>query len=348
MIKAQCIYCGKDFDKERKEHVYCSKHCFYEHRKIVTKTKDLPKVKCKECGKLFEVPKYETKSRKFCSHKCYHINKKKHAPTGENNIFWKGGLITKNCEVCGKGFKVKRYLHERGQGRFCSMKCRGISMKGKNCGESNPNYNSKKIKCEICGKEFSRPISQLENRNHVCCSNECYWELRSKVFVGKNHSNWKERVKINCDGCGKEIEITQYEMNASKTHFCNKDCFIKYYKGEMHHCWKGGLSINPYCEKFNKEFKNRVRTFFEHRCVVCGKTMEENGNRLLDVHHVDYNKDACCNGNNRLFVILCSSCHMKTNFNREYWKEYFIKLIESDYEGKCYYTKEEYKELFKL
>lgn len=38
------------------------------------------------------------------------------------------------------------------------------------------------------------------------------------------------------------------------------------------------------------------------------------------VHHIDYNK-LNCNPNN--LITLCKSCHMKTNFNREYWLDYF-------------------------
>ena len=34
--------------------------------------------------------------------------------------------------------------------------------------------------------------------------------------------------------------------------------------------WKGGISFEPYCEKFNEEFKERVRAFFGYRCQYPG------------------------------------------------------------------------------
>lgn len=109
--------------------------------------------------------------------------------------------------------------------------------------------------------------------------------------------------------------------------------------GEKSPLWKGGISFEPYCVLFNNEFKERARDFFNNKCVECGKTEAENG-RKLDVHHVNYHKDACCNENIKpLFVTLCTSCHMKTNFNREYWEEKYTNLINVNYDGKCYLSK---------
>jgi len=42
------------------------------------------------------------------------------------------------------------------------------------------------------------------------------------------------------------------------------------------------------------------------------------------------------------------SCHAKTNHNREHWEQYFADMINSDYGGKCYLTKEEMKEVRRL
>lgn len=122
--------------------------------------------------------------------------------------------------------------------------------------------------------------------------------------------------------------------------------------GENHPNWQGGKSFEPYCNKFDDPFKMRVRTYFNHKCVECGKTNYENG-RNLDVHHVIYDKGICCNGDDvkdRLFVPLCVSCHSKTKTKDQkildYYQERYTNLINTAYSGKCYYTKEEYYKLF--
>ena len=112
-------------------------------------------------------------------------------------------------------------------------------------------------------------------------------------------------------------------------------------RGELSPAWKGGISFAPYCPKFNNEFKTRVRAFFDNKCVLCGKTKEENG-KNLSVHHVNYDKMVCCNENEPIFACLCVSCHTKTNHNRECLREIIEKKINEEYNGKSFYTKEEY------
>jgi hypothetical protein len=109
-------------------------------------------------------------------------------------------------------------------------------------------------------------------------------------------------------------------------------------RGEKCSRWKGGISFEPYCPKFNQEFKKRVRHFFGNTCVMCGKTEEELNERLC-VHHVNYDKMVCCNGTKPLFVSLCRKCHTSTNHNRDYWHGVFINIIESKYGGHCYLPK---------
>ena len=74
--------------------------------------------------------------------------------------------------------------------------------------------------------------------------------------------------------------------------------------GELAPQWKGGVSFEPYCPRFDDDLKERVRLFFDRKCYICGKSeqeqideMKEEGKvpiRKLDVHHVNYNKDTCC------------------------------------------------------
>ena len=118
--------------------------------------------------------------------------------------------------------------------------------------------------------------------------------------------------------------------------------------GESNPNWNGGSSYEPYCPKFNNEFKERVRAFFGYRCMVPGcDHVWQPGESKLAVHHVNFRKDACCAADvTPLFVPVChGSCHAKTNHNRPYWEQYFTEIINRDYGGKCYFTKEEMKEV---
>jgi hypothetical protein len=120
-----------------------------------------------------------------------------------------------------------------------------------------------------------------------------------------------------------------------------------------------------YCELW-KDVNPRVHAFQNHKCFLCG--VPENG-RSHAGHHVFYVKEACCwhsdngiyytnlNARNRqendycigenpnYFVILCKTCHGKTNGgfkNRKKYADLFKQMIDDNYGGKSYFTKEEY------
>lgn len=111
--------------------------------------------------------------------------------------------------------------------------------------------------------------------------------------------------------------------------------------GPLHSNWKGGISRGKYCPKFNNDLKIRIRAFFKHECILCGKTT--NGSvRQLCCHHVEYNKNACCDGKSFNFAALCEKCHAKTNRERARWEYMLHRIIDEIYGGRSYYTKEEY------
>lgn len=100
--------------------------------------------------------------------------------------------------------------------------------------------------------------------------------------------------------------------------------------------WDGFGWAGDYCEKFDNPFRERVRNFFGRRCVNCGKLESDNNGRKLAVHHVTYDKQTCCHNGKPLFVALCTSCHGKTQKQREHWKQRFIETIYIQFGGKCY------------
>jgi len=106
-------------------------------------------------------------------------------------------------------------------------------------------------------------------------------------------------------------------------------------KGENNPRWLGGVSFEPYSPEFNGKLKAFIRERDNHQCQKCG--LKENGN-AHDCHHIDYDKK---NSRPENLITLCSSCHSKTNSNRQYWQNYF-KFQQIKY----WQNKEKQKELF--
>lgn len=113
--------------------------------------------------------------------------------------------------------------------------------------------------------------------------------------------------------------------------------------GENHPNWQGGISHEPYCEKFDEAFRERVRTFWGFKCGNCGRPQSENITKngkvcKLSVHHVHNNKDACCNDDLPWhFIPLCVSCHGKAGHNTKRWERKFTTIIKNKYGGRCYF-----------
>lgn len=249
------------------------------------------------------------------------------------------------CAFCGSVVKQPPSQLKKTKLHFCNRVCYN-------------NYRNSKTKliCLYCGKTFERARWRAqEHQNHFCCH-----EHYLKWHEGKNHQLYN-KVEIACIICGKKFKVKPWRMEKGGAKTCSKKChyaymssFLKdYFKehpilnrlsGENHPQWQGGISFEPYCPKFNKEFKERVRAFFNYRCVECGKTQEEEG-RALCIHHVNYNKKTCCDNTIPLFVPLCDTCHKRTNRHRDYWQLHFTELIYLQHGGKCYYSQEEFAQL---
>lgn len=148
-------------------------------------------------------------------------------------------------------------------------------------------------------------------------------EKRRKALSGrKRPKDVVERIKETCNS-------PEYKQRMSER-----------FRGENNPAWRGGVSFEPYCHLFNDDLKERVREFFGRECVYCGMSENENGMKLA-VHHVNYDKQACCSDGPPEFVATCLGCNAKANYDREEWEELFGYIIQYVYNGKCYYTKEE-------
>lgn len=206
-----------------------------------------------------------------------------------------------------------------------------------NKGENNPRYG------QHCTEETKKKISAIHKgkRGMVGPNNPMYGKRQSKESIKKSadaqrgkpkHSEeHKQRLREKC--------LRFNPMDTPEARKKRSESLMGKLVGDKNPNWRGGSSFEPYCPKFNREFKNRVRAFFDNKCIECGTP--QNGT-VLSVHHVNYLKDACCDPNAiPLFVALCSSCHSKTNGDRKRWDMYFTELITTYYEGKCYLSKEE-------
>lgn len=142
----------------------------------------------------------------------------------------------------------------------------------------------------------------------------------------------KRKMSISMKGL-KRSEETKAKISKAKKGFKHSEISIlnmskSQKRGAEHHNWKGGISFEPYCPKFNDIFKENIRNKFNRVCFLCGKTELDNKCKL-SVHHVQYNKNCGCDDALKCdYVPLCHSCHSKTsNGNRNEWESKIISML---------------------
>lgn len=248
-------------------------------------------------------------------------------------------MYIKVCLQCNKEYETAKETQ-----KFCCRECYGNWKSNHMQGEDNPQYNPDKlmIACSYCGKLF-----HPRHKEQKYCSIKCV----GKSHTGENSPVINKNLKTKlCPVCK-----TEFRQKREKQECCCFKCKQLYHSekvlGKKNPAYKNGVGFGNYCEKFNRDFKKRVKLFYNNTCVVCGNT------KGVVVHHVNENLDACCNkdpllNNLNTFVVLCKSCHFRYHVNKKFENIDIVQKINSiinnvinQNNGKTYYTKEEYYEI---
>jgi len=134
---------------------------------------------------------------------------------------------------------------------------------------------------------------------------------------GNNHPTKRPEVR-------KKMRENHYDCSGNK----NPNYGATWMIGEGNPNWLGGIGNRDYAYEFNGILKEQIRQRDNYICQNCSMTEEEHlkvYNEKLHVHHIDYNKQNCNEDN---LITLCLKCNIKANYNRSYWKEYFMKGIK--------------------
>jgi hypothetical protein len=162
----------------------------------------------------------------------------------------------------------------------------------------------------------------IEHRKKISLANtgRIFPKKTRKGMLGKKHSE-ASKLKMSLSHKGKfnkgQFRKGEYHPLYKKHISEETRNKLRQYNREKASNWQGGISIEPYSMDWTTTLKRSIRERDHYTCKLCNN---QQGNIALDVHHIDYDKKNC-NPNN--LISLCHRCHLKTNYNREYWTNYF-------------------------
>jgi len=213
-----------------------------------------------------------------------------------------------------KGFKhtdiTKEKIRQAHKGKKLSLehiKKLKISHTGK-VGVNGSNWKGGKPKCIDCGKELS---TYKKGRCQKCYGKtDEFREKCRKHTIGKKQSikTIARRVAKNTD---------------KKRTFEQRMRIADSQRGDKAYNWLGGLSLINYGKEWTETLKRAIRERDKYICKICDKTQIqelEDIEKKLSIHHIDYDKK---NNDPKNLITLCNKCHVKTNYNRNYWIRYF-------------------------
>ena len=217
------------------------------------------------------------------------------------------------CECgCGQEIIIKRHHKWYGIPKFIN----GHQFRGKPKSEEH----KKKISKSLIGKpSWNKGISRTEEtKKKISLANK--GKIRSEEVRKRMKITRKGRKPMLGKHHSKETKLKMSQAKKGK----NNNMYDIHLLGEKNGNWRGGKSFEPYTPDFNQQLKDRIRVRDNFICQLCG-VPELECDRRLDIHHIDYNKQNCKEDN---LITLCLSCNIRANFNRHYWKEYYIKMME--------------------
>ena len=137
-------------------------------------------IHCATCGREFYRSPIRTEIT-VCSRAC--------RPNGQPDI-------TKSCPICEREFSVP---YKQRRIIYCSRAC---AYKGR-----KTRLNQIPLKCDNCGREFSRSPALLKshgkNHRHCFCSKKCYAFFMRQYTKGKRNANWRGGISSTKNNAAK-------------------------------------------------------------------------------------------------------------------------------------------------
>lgn len=217
----------------------------------------------------------------------------------------------------------------------CGSQINKASTRCRTCANEQLKTEKKHYFCVCCNKEIGHNSAVYGKGHCRSCSKTIF--IDKDILIYKYNAEMKSITAIakelNCNYVSIYNKLNLYQIpirSKRDSHLGKKrPDHSKLMTGENNPNFRNWSSLEPYTFEFNKKFKEEIRERDLRLCQLCFKSEKQEQqdlNRKLNIHHIDYNKKNCSKYN---LISLCESCHCKSNFKREHWTQFFKNLLFS-------------------
>ena len=181
-----------------------------------------------------------------------------------------------------------------------------------------------KCSCCVCGEPY---LTEKYNPSKFC-SRGCAISGKNHPWYGKHLSD-KHKHKLSAASIGNKNHFYgKHHSNKTKKLISqskfgksiNKDQF-----GNKNPNWRGGITNNPYCVGWTKDYKEEIK---ERDGYMCLNPYCFHNDGRLHVHHVDYIKTLCGPSN---LITLCGACNTRANYDRKWHIQWYRTILNRRY-----------------
>ena len=215
-------------------------------------------------------------------------------------IFW--------CDFCKQ--EVEKSLHKGLRYKSCGC-VRYKLIAETNTGKKRTEEQRKNLsKAHTGQKAWNKGIPQTQEAKQK----QSETKIKKGIFKGQKNPNFGKKMS--------EEQINQISETIKEQYKNGRVLSSTIFKsGELSSFWNNGSSFEPYSLEFNKQRKQFI---LERDNYTCQNPNCEDKHDKLHIHHIDYDKKNSIPEN---LIALCSSCHMKTNFNRGHFTEFYQNIM---------------------
>ncbi len=222
----------------------------------------------------------------------------------------KGNIIVTIDQVRESFEKEGYVLHTKNYVNNCTLLY--YTCKNKHKHVTNWKKWQRGIRCSQCNVH-----SLGNNIKYTYKEVKSIFEAQNYILLSKEYINAKTHLNYVCDKGHK------HSTKLSKFLFGGRcpTCYRNNNYGENSSGWKGGISLEPYCDAWkDQQYKIDIR---KRDSNICQNPYCFGTSKRLAIHHIDYDKKNCHPNN---LISVCTGCNSRANKNR-YWHTEWYKIL---------------------